>query len=923
MPPTLHELLLQHQNITDIRLGDFHGLTSLIDLRIQDSHVVNLQPGCFESLPRVKDLDLRRNSIRRLEAETFKGLEQLGRINLDDNKIYHIANTAFARLIKLRSMSIKNNCLSSIPQGTESIRTMLLTNNPITSVTNIGDFKHVKGLDLIHNKIRCDCRVREIKKFILENNKKFLWKIPCVDHKTGTSRLIEDVRWDDLTCASPDVSIITDNGTVTGNVSFTCQTDCQEGLKFSWIPPNGDHRSSSYEFSKNYTHVSKLLCKGSNASRLETKRMCYSVLNILPMGNGTYTCKVTADHTQNGTASAVYQDVTARQDNMAQSDDITTKPNERSTRQYNPQDPTAVQDNMVPVDDIAIKKDTPNLPPTRLLSTTELIIAGLGQMVPRESHYQNGNQFSNTVGHTGDAHYENDNQFSDRVAAIDGHYENDNQFSDGTGAIDGNYENDNQFSDAGAARDGHYGNENQFSDGGGARDGHNENDNQFSDGTGAIDGHYENENQFSDVGATRDGHYENDEQFSDPGGARDGHNENDNQFSDEEGARDGHYENENQFSDGEGARDGHYENDNQFSDGGGARDGHYGNDNQFLNEGARDGQYENDDQFLNAGGARDGHFENDNQFSDSGGAGEHYDNEKKTKDFSASVSDDTGEDDTDPKYMTFPKASTENETGAGDLQSEGENTDKDFVSGSVSDANMPDHDYVTFPVTEDAEDQDIQTEHCNEKEPDLFNEDDSLHHTYVTFPDLVDQGKCSSGDLNLRLGHPIHRVLVWWKKQFSPAQEQYMTNDLELGSEKPNKVELNHTKAPDLPTLVVGVTSLVCVLMLAVYSSLVRKQPDDTKAPPAPVNNMAAGLVVNNNVNQNAQNGLPTNHAQGDDQEGSSNDPNATIDFCMQETRPDRIVPETESESQACGHIYLNAEDYNDDDMKEPYSATQ
>eukprot|EP00058_Branchiostoma_floridae_P006587 XP_002592075.1 hypothetical protein BRAFLDRAFT_104756 [Branchiostoma floridae] len=148
-----------------------------------------------------------------------------------------------------------------------------------------------------------------------------------------------------------------------------------------------------------------------------------------------------------------------------------------------------------------------------------------------------------------------------------------------------------------------------------------------------------------------------------------------------------------------------------------------------------------------------------------------------------------------------------------------------------------------------------------------------------------------------------------------------MTKDPELGSEEPKQVELTHTNVPDLTTLVVGVTSLVCVLMLAVYSSrVVREQPDDKNI--APVNNMAAGLVVNNSVDQNAQNGLPTNHAQADGQEGSSNDPNVTVDSCMQETQPDRIVPETESDTQACGHIYLNAEDYDDDDMAEPYYAS-
>eukprot|EP00058_Branchiostoma_floridae_P020258 XP_002605748.1 hypothetical protein BRAFLDRAFT_78015 [Branchiostoma floridae] len=472
MPSTLADLLIQHQNITNIRVGDFHDLKSLTRLRIWDSHVVNLQPGCFQSLPRLKELDLRRNSIVRLKAETFKGLEQLGTLNLDHNEIYHIDNAVFPGLKKLKSLSIKDNCLYIIPQGIESIaiRSVYLTKNPISSVGNVGALSHLSRLDLVYNKIRCDCGLREIKTWILENEKT-LWTIPCMDGETGTFKLIEDVPWDDLMCASPDVSIIADNRTVTGNVSLTCQTDCQDGFKrkFSWISSNGNQRSSSYEFSKNYTHVSKLSCKWSNITRMEKKRMCYSVLNILPMGSGTegtYTCKVTANHTQNASASAVYQDITEGQDNIAQPDNITTKPSGRSTRKYNPQPLTTARDAMVSADDNAFEKDTPNCAPTRL-STTELIFAGLASFcgvgiilaaitvcvykfrgicqmdnVGRRNVVDGGPgndaQCSGTGGATV-SHYENDNQVSDTVSdeerASDGHYENDDQLSDGIGRV--------------------------------------------------------------------------------------------------------------------------------------------------------------------------------------------------------------------------------------------------------------------------------------------------------------------------------------------------------------------------------------------------------------------------------------------------------------------------------------------------------
>eukprot|EP00058_Branchiostoma_floridae_P013089 XP_002598577.1 hypothetical protein BRAFLDRAFT_66968 [Branchiostoma floridae] len=758
MSPNIQELSLQHQNITNIRVGDFHGLMSLTDLRIQESHVVNLQPGCFESLTRLNKLDLRRNSIKRLEAETFKGLEQLRSLNLDDNEIYHIDNVAFAGLVKLRSLSIKDNCLSGIPQGIESLATSRvdLTNNPITSVGNVGKLRHLSYLGLIQNRIPCDCKMREVKKWVLENGKT-LWTIPCMDGETGSFKLIQDVSWDDLTCESPDVSIITDNGTVTGNVSLTCQTDCQEGLAFSWITPNGDYRSSTYGFSKNYNHVSKLSCKGSNIARVETKRMCYSVLSIPTIGNGTegtYTCKVTANHTKNGSASVVYQHITANKQgnlNMAQPDNITTKPSETSTGEYNPQRLTTVWNAMVPMDGNTAEKDTPNRPPLGL-SIKELILAGLASFC--------GGCIIIAA-----------------IAACVHKFQGIRQVDNGHRAVDGSSGNDDQRSGEGVRTESHYENDNQSSD-------------MVAD-TSARDGHYENDDQFTDTGGANGGHYENDDQFSDAGGAKGGQYENDDQLSEAGGTSGGHYENEDQFSE---ADPHHNENDND----------------DFFNAGA-EGRYENDDQLsashenkntqgttpakttqtistISRGHKRDrlvktralsnhpkaklttsmvafhikaqshGHYDNERDVTSNEAhtpstnglstatelSPGHYDNDKNTKDLAASSSNATGEEDSDPEYMTFPESSTEQEAEAreGNLQCERETKDKDTLSRSDSDSDMSDHGYMTFPGTENADNQDIDTENCNDKEPEMdtasVNEDESLDHTYVKFPDAED-----------------------------------------------------------------------------------------------------------------------------------------------------------------------------------------
>eukprot|EP00058_Branchiostoma_floridae_P028551 XP_002614042.1 hypothetical protein BRAFLDRAFT_67374 [Branchiostoma floridae] len=601
-------------NIRNITAGDFPRHEILESLSIWDSNVLELDRGAFESLPSLEALDLRRNKIRRLKPETFKGLARLTTLNLEDNKIHQIDSKAFVGLYRLEFLRLSMNCLSSIPRGIWSFvnsdheLVLQLSENPITSISEVEELRHIStavSLSLRSSQLLCDCKLREIKSWLLENNH-LRWDIQCM--VGGNRDRLKGVDWQDLMCTSPDVSVSLDNGTATGEVSLTCRTDCQEGLAFVWVTPSGDYRPPSYEYYNNYTHVSRSSCKGSPVTSWETRRMCYSVLNIPSVGNGTngtYTCQVTADHTDNASASAVLLLSSSTETTVMT---VTPQAGNKSvdkkntTGAYRPELQTTVMITTLPARDKAVEKETTNGTEFEL-STAQLIFVGLGSFcgcsviigviaacvsrcqVDRADggHYENDDQFTDTKGAAG-GHYENDDQFADTKGAAGGHYENDDQFTDTKGAAGGHYENDDQFTDTKGAAGGHYENDDQFTDTKGAAGGHYENDDQFSDTNGAAGGHYENDDQFTDTKGATDGHYENDDQFSDTNGAAGGHYENDDQFTDTKGATDGHYENDDQFSDTNGAAGGHYENDDQFSDTEEALGGHYENDDQFLGD---------------------------------------------------------------------------------------------------------------------------------------------------------------------------------------------------------------------------------------------------------------------------------------------------------------------------------------------------
>ncbi|CAH1247051.1 LRRN2 [Branchiostoma lanceolatum] len=538
LPPSLKELKMSSQNITNINLGDFPYLESLEKLIIGKSCLVELQRRCFESLPSVTELGLPGNNIRRLGAQTFAGLNQLEALDLQQNEIYHIDAAAFTGLVRLRDLFLSRNCLSSIPHTPKGPIFLMLSHNAITTIHGVQELKNITMLGLEGNKIQCDCTMRQIKEYILKNEHLRLY-VPCyvgVPGRYRTYKGIKYVDWEDLRCVSPDVFVALDNGTATGNVSFTCKTNCRESLRFSWITPNGGYGPPSYEYrySKNYTHDRKWSCKGSPVRTLEARRICFSVLNI-PVGTeGTYTCQVTAKHTDSASASVVLT-----VDNLHpffHSATTVTQNRESSTR---------------PESIILLPHSKPGL------STTQLIIAGLlsvisviacsvvvGGVAACISRCKGAQQEDNDRGQldavdhstedtnrdTG-SHYENNDQFPDADEAEEGHYENNDQFSDTDEAKESHYENNDQFSDTDEAKESHYENNDQFSDTDEAKESHYENNDQFSESGEAKESHYENEDQFSESGEAKESHYENNDQFSESGEARESHYENDDQFS--------------------------------------------------------------------------------------------------------------------------------------------------------------------------------------------------------------------------------------------------------------------------------------------------------------------------------------------------------------------------------------------------------
>ncbi|XP_066287510.1 uncharacterized protein [Branchiostoma lanceolatum] len=609
LPSFLTGLNLMHQNIPDIEVGDFPLLESMGQLYIQRSGVVNIQPCSFINLPCLTELNLSGNNIRKLKPHTFKGLNNLAIMVLFENKLHSVDKKAFAGLPRLKRLVLNNNCLSSIPQSIvllKSLRVLSFKNNIKTFPIRVEELKRLYVLYLTMDKIGCDCREREVKKWLLGYPRAKQWHIVCIDKVTEQTKQLKDITLSDMTCPAPEVYVIgnKESRNITGSNSFICQTNCEEGLTFSWILPNGEHSSSSQTYSTNYTYVTtKSSCKGLGVEISETRRMCYAVLNIPVVNNataGNYTCRVVTNYTKSATVSAV----------LRFSNVITTLSNPGVTTGFNNSDGNTVANTFQG------KETTVKLTNEIVKTTTVRYIV----LLDDEGDNFNGPEQSTEVmiytmlatvfcccfvfgsaicikncrsvskecgghGNNVDGNYENDDQFPDSIEATNRHYENDDQFSDEDGVTVGHCKNDDQFPDSIEATNRHYENDDQFPDSIRDTNRHYENEDQFPDVSKATNRHYENDDQFPDANEDTNRHYENEYQFPDVSEATNRHSENDDQFPDSIRDTNRHYENEDQFPDVSEATNRHYENDDQFPDSIRDTNRHYDQDKDETSKG--------------------------------------------------------------------------------------------------------------------------------------------------------------------------------------------------------------------------------------------------------------------------------------------------------------------------------------------------
>lgn len=137
-----------HAGISELREGDFNGMSSLEALYLVDNTLTSLPPGIFRGLTALEALELDQNQLSSLEPGLFDGLLSLESLSLNMNQITSLPKRVFNDLASLTRLSMDSNNLEYLDpnqfRGLDSLKFLSLSGNQLPSLPE-GVFK---GLDL-------------------------------------------------------------------------------------------------------------------------------------------------------------------------------------------------------------------------------------------------------------------------------------------------------------------------------------------------------------------------------------------------------------------------------------------------------------------------------------------------------------------------------------------------------------------------------------------------------------------------------------------------------------------------------------------------------------------------------------------------------------------------------------------------------
>ena len=108
-------LILSYKEITELKVGDFAGLSSLKKLGPNRNQLSTLPVGIFAELSELTEVFFWDNQFSSLPPRVFAGLPQLKVLNLGSNQLTTLPDGIFNGLNSLSLLNLKMNPLENLP----------------------------------------------------------------------------------------------------------------------------------------------------------------------------------------------------------------------------------------------------------------------------------------------------------------------------------------------------------------------------------------------------------------------------------------------------------------------------------------------------------------------------------------------------------------------------------------------------------------------------------------------------------------------------------------------------------------------------------------------------------------------------------------------------------------------------------------
>ena len=140
-------------SVSELKNGDFDGLTGLTSLELWDHSLSSLPPGIFDELTSLTSLKLRgfwsKTPLTSLPAGVFDNNTELTELHLNENSLSSLPAGIFDNLTKLTYLNLSQNSLSSLPSGIfdnlTNLTQLLMIQNQLSSLPD-GIFNNLTKL---------------------------------------------------------------------------------------------------------------------------------------------------------------------------------------------------------------------------------------------------------------------------------------------------------------------------------------------------------------------------------------------------------------------------------------------------------------------------------------------------------------------------------------------------------------------------------------------------------------------------------------------------------------------------------------------------------------------------------------------------------------------------------------------------------